>query len=83
MPRPKGTPNIKELAMSTPSRCQKCGSTERTAYQNQTEVATGGVTSTGEAYTHVVWRTTRCKVCDQTRRDKSFENRVEPSETEK
>ncbi len=57
--------------------CPKCGSTERTGYNNKTEVerAIAGTTRDGRPFTHVVWRRTKCKECNQHRVDRCHENR--------
>lgn len=75
--RPPGSPNITEIVDVIPSRCRKCGCTERTPYVNAQELAHGGVTGDGRQYTHIVWRSTRCVGCNQGRRDRVFENRPE------
>lgn len=74
--RPPGTPNTKEIATVELSRCPVCDSTEKTPYGNKTELEYPGTTAAGEPYTHVVWRSTACKNCGQSRRDKTLENRV-------
>ena len=73
--RPPGSPNRDyELVAAEPTRCPKCGSTERTPYRNPTEQAYAGVDQ-GKPYTHIVRRYTSCKACGQFRIDRSHENR--------
>ena len=75
MARTEGSKNIQTIVIAQVSRCPGCGSTEREAYSNPTEVESGGVTGDGHTYTHVVHRSTKCKQCGQARRDRTFENR--------
>lgn len=75
--RPPGSPNITEVVDVIPSRCRKCGCTERTPYANAQEMEFGGTTGDGRPFTHIVWRSTRCVGCGQGRRDRVFENRPE------
>ena len=55
------------------SRCPKCKSTERTGYTDVRSMSVDGVMDDGSRYDTVIWRRTRCKACNQTRIDKSFE----------
>ena len=58
------------------TRCTTCGSTEREPYHGVIEQAIAGVDpKTGQLYTHVVWRRTRCRDCGKNRVDRSYENR--------
>jgi len=74
--RPIGSKNIRTEAVAEVSRCPQCGSTEREKYENPTEIEQGGVRD-GKPFTHIVWRSTRCVACGQSRRDRTYENRVE------
>lgn len=72
--RPAGKPNHPlAQADAVPSRCPKCGSTERGPYISKTEQ---DVTGVDPAYTHVIWRRTKCLACGQHRSDRSYENRT-------
>lgn len=73
--RPPASPNIKSEAQAQPSRCKKCGSTERSKYFGVAEVQEFNGLNDGEPYTHIVRRRCTCKSCGQNRFDKSFENR--------
>lgn len=75
LPTVGSQPPKTETVSADPSRCRKCGSTERTGYGHTREVAHGGVHE-GQAYTHVVWRRTSCTNCGQVRDDISRENRL-------
>lgn len=74
--RPAGATNITDIVPAEPSRCTVCGSTDREAYSNYTDLEQHGVTSAGKPFTHIVWRSTRCRACGQARRDITHENRV-------
>lgn len=74
--RPPGAKNISVEAIVDVSRCPQCGSTEREKYSNPTEMEQAG-TFKGQAFTHIVWRSTRCLTCGQSRRDRTYENRIE------
>lgn len=75
-PRRRGTV-APPVCDAPPSRCPTCGSSEREGYSNTTEYAiVGRIAGSGQEYTHVVWRTTKCKCCGQVRRDRSYENRA-------
>lgn len=74
--RPKGAKNI--VAPVVPvleSRCPACGSTRREQYFNRRDQAVRGTLTTGETFTHIVWRRTACADCGQVRDDKWYENR--------
>ena len=75
--RPKGATTEKRISDATPSRCAKCGSTERTGYADVRTMPFAGADSAGNPYTHVVWRRTSCKHCGQSRIDRSSENRIQ------
>jgi hypothetical protein len=72
--RPKGAatkrPPQKDVHAS---RCIKCQSTERSEYFNRRELAIAGLhPQTGEPYTSIVIRRTRCLDCGQLRDDRQF-----------
>ena len=79
MARKSGTKNITTFATAVASRCVHCGSTDREPYVNPTEIEVGGIDGNGHPYTHVVYRSTRCRACGQARRDQCHENRTSPS----
>lgn len=74
--RPPGAENIRTETVVDVSCCPQCQSTEREEYTNKTELAMPGLYKE-RPYTHIVWRSTRCLTCGQTRRDRSYENRPE------
>ena len=57
------------------TRCPNCDSTTRLPYEGTTTREISGKDEDGKPYTHVVWRRTRCKKCNQARIDRTFENR--------
>ena len=64
--RPKGsTTQIVPVVEHEPTACPACGSIARAKYTNRRELVYDGEL--------IVWRTTRCLVCDQVRRDKHRE----------
>ena len=69
-----------DVVPTSKTRCPKCASTDRVAYFGVVTREIHGVDETGQPYTHVVWRRTRCKACDQTRIDRHRENRSSQSE---
>jgi ferredoxin len=74
--RPPGSKTeTKPVAAAVLSRCAKCGSTERAAYTNPTELEYAGTTADGQPYTHVVYRSTKCLSCGQCRRDRTVVKR--------
>lgn len=73
--RPAGSKPPAEIVDSIKSRCPKCQSTDRTPYSGTVTVAASGVDQTGQPYTHVVKRWTKCAKCGQARVDQSLENR--------
>lgn len=73
--RPSGAKTEKTIAPATPGRCPRCGSTDREPYHDVRAMAYAG-TEDGNAYTHVVWRRTRCQSCGQRRTDRFLENRM-------
>lgn len=76
--RPKGATTKRPPQSEAPaSRCIKCHSTERSAYFNHREVKVAGLNAqTGEPYTSIVIRRTKCLCCGQHRDDRQF--RYEP-----
>jgi len=75
--RPRGAKNHQADTVAVePSRCRRCGSTERGPYFNRREREyPAGVDPEGRLATHVVWRRCVCKKCGQVRDDRTFENR--------
>ena len=74
--RPTGARTEKVITEANPSQCPKCGSTDREPYSNVRVMEFAGVDPrNGQAYTHVVWRRTRCRACGQSRIDRAQENR--------
>ena len=65
---------------ATISRCNACGSTDRTPYHNRTEQQHRGMYR-GETVTHIIRRRTECAACGQARIDIHGENRAEPEKT--
>lgn len=64
------------------SSCPRCGSTEHTNYHNvRTPLLSSGITSDGREYNCIVWRRTSCKICGQSRIDKSYEHRMETAQS--
>jgi hypothetical protein len=59
-----------------PTRCQACGSTQRTGYHRTIETDYTGLAPDGQPCTHVVRRWTACAACGQQRVDRSYENRL-------
>lgn len=74
--RPAGSPNREvDHAEAKVTRCEKCGSTERTPYFNRHEQAIAGLDGEGDPYTHIIRRRTKCLECGQHRIDRHHENR--------
>lgn len=73
--RPKGSSNHDvDQADTAASRC-RCGSTRRSAYFNRRELDVAGVDpQTGQPYTSIIIRRTRCEDCGQHRDDRQFVN---------
>lgn len=74
--RPKGSKTSRDVVVVEPSRCEKCDSTERSAYfgtPRVIEYASGGLDSKGKPFNRVVFRRCRCLSCGQIRQDKSQE----------
>ena len=74
--RPVGSKTQKHVAENSPSRCLKCKSTERTPYSRTRVIESSGTDPRFGAYTHVVFRVTKCKGCGQARTDRTLENRT-------
>lgn len=78
----RGIPNREYLDGDlAPSRCPKCGSTDRGPYTRRREYAASR-NPAGHPCTHVVLRWTQCANpnCKQHRVDRAFENRVAADE---
>jgi hypothetical protein len=74
--RPAGSENRRyDHVDASGTRCRKCGSTERTRYEQTREIAQDGTTPDGLPFTHIVWRRTCCKACGQWRIDRFYESR--------
>lgn len=74
--RPTGATTGKyQLVDAHPTRCPKCGSTERSDYFGTVERSISGIRD-GQPHTHIIWRRTQCLSCGQLRQDRSYENRV-------
>jgi hypothetical protein len=72
--RPEGSHNRDYVQnIIVPSTCPTCGSTDWTEYEGRSELEFSGTDPRGRPYNLIVWRTCRCKACDQWRYDKSFE----------
>lgn len=74
--RPKGSPNrpVDQVAAQA-TRCPHCKSTEREAYYRTTVQQFGGVDASGNPFTHIVRRWTRCERCGRNRIDRFLEQR--------
>lgn len=64
-----------ETAEVVATQCKGCGSSNRLPYFGKIERPIAGVLPDGRDYTHVVWRRTRCRDCNQARIDRTYENR--------
>lgn len=75
--RPAGSRNKSYPEASVePSRCPKCGSTQRAAYCSKHEQAFGGLDPAGQPFTHIIKQRTHCLDCGQHRVDRTLENRL-------
>ena len=75
--RPPGAKTEDRMVVSViPAACPRCRSTSREPYDKVRERAIAGRTVDGHAYTHVVWRKTKCKACGQARIERHYENRT-------
>jgi len=72
--RPKGPSEKPPVNTVEPSRCPKCGSTERENYFGRTVQEHAGLDPDGNPYTLIVRRRTRCARCGQVRIDRTFVN---------
>jgi hypothetical protein len=74
--RPAGSPNREVDIVEAPaSRCSKCQSTRRTAYQpNPIRKEIAGIDPVSGPYTAIVWRRTTCADCGQARIDRQHVN---------
>lgn len=74
--RPEGSRNKSyPEALVEPSRCPKCGSTNRSAYLSKHEQTFAGLDASGQPYTHIIRQRTSCDDCGQHRIDRTLENR--------
>jgi hypothetical protein len=71
MGRPKGQTKEKVTVIVEHSKCPKCGSVERSNYNNIITYDIVGIHN-GIEYVRVVFRSTKCLSCGQIRKDKSF-----------
>jgi len=71
--RPRPTAGPTPVVVVEPSRCKKCGSTDREHYSHTTVRDIAGVRPDGMAYSKIFWRRTRCQNCGQARIDKTYE----------
>lgn len=73
--RPKGSQTAKrETSVCRPSRCRKCGSTNRTPYVGSPRVQQYAGVYDGQPYQRIVRRRTSCQDCGQARCDISYES---------
>jgi DNA-directed RNA polymerase subunit RPC12/RpoP len=75
MGRPKGSPNVKDTAELTPSRCPDCGSTDRAVEGDRVTLEYGGTDSAGRPFTHIIRQRVTCADCGKARIDVSREYR--------
>ena len=75
--RPAGSANAhRKVVHAVPPRCPACGSTNHEPYgAPYQEMEHGGEAPDGKAYTHVVWRRTKCRDCNQQLSVALYENR--------
>jgi len=71
------------IATAVPTRCPRCGSTNRDPYHNTRRLDTTGTLPCGSVYSAVIWRRTRCHDCGQTRIDKTWIFRDADNSTKK
>jgi hypothetical protein len=64
--RPKGSANIDVSVLVEPSRCPKCGSSQRTKYENPKRI---DFPCSGLDCVAIIYRTCKCLDCGQARRD--------------
>ena len=75
--RPAGSKNrqVDQVDAPPPTACPKCQSTKRTAYFNPRTVEASGIDQkTGQVYTSVTFRRTRCCDCGQFRDDRFLQS---------
>jgi len=71
--RPKGSRTATiETVVVQPSKCKKCGSTNRSKYVDKRTLDLLGQLADGTIYTSVTWRRTKCLDCGQVRDDKTY-----------
>ncbi len=64
----------RDVSVSTPSRCQLCGSTDSRKIGNRMYQPYPGETSEGQPFTHIVRQRVQCHCCGQMRTDRILEN---------
>ena len=68
--RPKGQGNYDvDTVRAEPTRCRRCGSTNRTRYTNTRVRFISGTDFQGRPYSRMIWRRTQCLHCGQYRDD--------------
>jgi len=74
--RPKGSKNLKvdDRVVVEPSRCKKCGSTNRGPYSDHPRAHEFPGIRNGLPYSRQVWRRCRCLDCGQYRLDIFYED---------
>ena len=55
-----------------PTVCPKCGSAERTAYDQNRRVDQNGRLPDGRKYRAIIWRRCKCSACGQDRSEKTY-----------
>lgn len=78
--RPTGTLTAeRDVVDVIPSRCHRCGSTERTHYHDVKRIIGNGTDPEGKPYTAVILRPTKClnPNCGQHRIDRTWEYSVD------
>lgn len=72
--RPQGAKTAdRDVVDIIATRCQSCGSTERTPYHEKREIHGAGQAPDGKPYSAVTLRPTRCATCGQHRIDREYE----------
>lgn len=74
--RPRGAVTAdRDLVNVPPSRCQRCGCTERSPYHDVRRIEGNGTAPDGQPYTAVILRPTKClnPDCGQHRNDRTWE----------
>ena len=67
-----------DVVDTPPSRCVKCGSTDREPYWNRRVLNIAGSLPSGAKYDRIILRNTVCSNCGQHRVDRSHECRGTP-----